>query len=371
MADYAECAGKKPVRPRLLLSAIIAGMLAAGVQFAGIGRVSASPKPDTLKLSVRPMAVRAVPISSFDAIDIGRRTFGKLEWIGGLRLISEDKLFGGWSGIALNADGKGFVAVSDSGSWMTGRIGYREGVPHGLEDVRVGPLKALDGSNLRRNRDRDAEAVTLVSGTAKRGQLLIAFEQNHRIGRFQIGPNGVSAPTSYIRPDTSRGRMPSLKGFEAIAVLRAGKFKGALVAIGERMHDEKGRHTGWLWTGGKARAFALTDIGGFDITDAVSLPDGDLLVLERRFRWTEGVKMRIRRIASGELAPGAAIEGEVLLEATMAQVIDNMEGIGVYRDARGDTIITVISDDNFNRGLQKTVLIQFRLPDTAVKSTAR
>lgn len=254
---------------------------------------------------------------------------------------------------------------------MTGRIGYREGVPQNVEDARVGPLKALDRSNLRRDRDRDAEAVALVSGSTKRGQLLIAFEQNHRIGRFEVGPGGVSAPKSYIRPNTSRGRMPSLKGFEAIAVLRAGKYKGSLVAIGERMHDKKGRHTGWLWTGGKARAFTLTDIGGFDITDAVGLPDGDLLVLERRFRWTEGVKMRIRRIALDDLTPGAAIEGDVLLEATMAQVIDNMEGIGVHQDARGDTIITVISDDNFNRGLQKTVLLQFRLQDTAVKSTAR
>lgn len=357
---------------RTRLSNAVMGVLAVSVVFAGLERALATPKPDTLNLNVRPMAVRAVPITSFDAIvDIGRRKFGKLEWVGGLRLISEDKLFGGWSGIALDADGKGFVAVSDAGLWMTGRISYQKGAPQNLDDVRVGPLKALDQSNLRRDRDRDAEAVALVSGTTEYGQLLISFEQNHRIGRFDIGPDGVSAPKSYVRPDTSRGRMSSLKGFEAVAVLRTGKYKGSLVAIGERMHDEKGRHTGWLWTRGKARAFSLTDIGGFDITDAVGLPDGDLLVLERRFRWTEGVKMRIRRIASDDLAPGAELEGEVLLEATMAQVIDNMEGIGVHQDAHGETIVTVISDDNFNRGLQKTVLLQFRLPDNSVRSTAR
>ena len=144
MADYAECAGKKPVRPRLLLSAIIAGMLAAGVQFAGIGRVSASPKPDTLKLSVRPMAVRAVPISSFDAIDIGRRTFGKLEWIGGLRLISEDKLFGGWSVAQRNADN--FSSLSNR---TTGSAAFRSArtvcrPPHHI----FGQIRAVDGCRL-------------------------------------------------------------------------------------------------------------------------------------------------------------------------------------------------------------------------------
>lgn len=351
---------------------LAAAIIIVAAQLLGAGSGSATPKPDTLNLAVQTIPVRAEPITSFDKLNSGRTRYGKLQWIGGLRLISDDKLFGGLSGIALDADGKSFVAVSDAGLWMTGKLSYQDARPVGVDDVRVGPLKALDGTILRRDRDRDAEAVVLVSGSTARGRLLIAFEQNHRIGHFEIGPEGVSAPKSYIRPDRSRGRMGALKGFEAVAVLRGGgPFKGSVVAIAERMHDEAGRHTGWLWSRGKARAFGLTDIGGFDITDAAALPGGDLLVLERRFRWTEGVKMRIRRIASGDLKPGADIEGEVLLEATMAQQIDNMEGLGVHQDESGATIVTVISDDNFNRGLQRTLLLQFRLGDETQKATAR
>lgn len=341
-----------------LCLAVLAGF---ALCVGGAGDVSASRKPDTLPPAIQSLEVRAEPLSSFDRITTGRKRFGQLEWIGGLRLRSEDKFFGGWSGIALDGDGRGFVMVSDAGLWMTGNLAYQDGRPAALEEVRIGPMKALDGSVLRRDRDRDAEAVALIGGSVRRGELLIAFEQNHRIGRFDIGPKGVSAPKSYIRPDRSRGRIPTQKGFEAMTVLTAGRYKGSVVAISERKPDAEGRHTGWLWSKGTAHAFTITDIDGFDITDAAALPNGDLLVLERRFRWTEGVKMRMRRIASGDLAPGAALEGDVLIEANMAQNIDNMEGLGVHQDASGATIITLISDDNYNRALQRTLLLQFRL----------
>jgi hypothetical protein len=106
----------------------------------------------------------------------------------------------------------------------------------------------------------------------------------------------------------------------------------------------------------------LKNIGGFDITDAAALPDGGIVVLERRFRYSEGVKMRIRRIAAKDLKPGALVSGEVLLEANDSLNIDNMEGIAVHRGASGETILTLISDDNFS-ALQRTLLMQFALPD--------
>ncbi len=89
-------------------------------------------------------------------------------------------------------------------------------------------------------------------------------------------------------------------------------------------------------------------------------------MLERRFRYSEGVKMRIRRIAAKDLKPGALLSGEVLLEANDSLNIDNMEGIAVHRAASGETILTLMSDDNFS-ALQRTLLMQFALPDTGSK----
>ena len=112
----------------------------------------------------------------------------------------------------------------------------------------------------------------------------------------------------------------------------------------------------------------LQDIDGFNITDAVGLPDGGLLVLERYFRWTEGVKMRLRRLSIADVMPGARSTGRTLLQVDASHDIDNMEGIGLHRDAKGALVVTLISDDNFNHLLQRNLLLQFTLhtgPDRA------
>ena len=46
----------------------------------------------------------------------------------------------------------------------------------------------------------------------------------------------------------------------------------------------------------------------------------------------------------------------------MAYEIDNMEGLSVREGKDGEILITMISDDNFNTFLQRTILIEFALP---------
>jgi hypothetical protein len=163
--------------------------------------------------------------------------------------------------------------------------------------------------------------------------------------------------------------MPSNQGIEALAILKAGPYKGSVVAFAERFTRGSGYHTGWIWVGGEAQRFQLQDINGFNITDAAALPDGALLVLERYFRWTEGVKMRLRHIPAGEIAPGARITGRTLIEADASYEIDNMEGLAVHRGAGGETVLSMISDDNFSHLLQRTVFLQLTLHDMESKGT--
>lgn len=334
------------------------------IAIAVAGAAFAEPKPNPQNIGITSIDVTARPIGYFDRTDPTRKVFGKLTFLGGLTLSSKEKSFGGWSGLALDRDGKKFIAVSDAGLWMTGSLTYSQDKLVSVDAPRIGPLRALSGKPLRRERDRDAEAVELISGTVSKGELLIAFEQNHRIGRFKIGSKGVSAPKSYVRPDKRHGIMSALKGFEAMTVLTKGRHRGSLLAIAERHHDNTGRHTGWIWSGKSAKRFFLKDIGGFDITGIATLPNGDLITLERRFNWLEGIKMRLRRIPLKALKAGASLIGEVLLEATMAQDIDNMEGLAVHRNDSGDTVISILSDDNFNRLFQRTLLLQFQLAET-------
>jgi hypothetical protein len=348
--------------------ALIAGAIALA---AAAGIAIADPKPDTSRLATEAITVTARPITSFERLGAARTHYGRLEWLGGLELRSDATSFGGWSGLAMSANGTSLLAVSDAGTWMTADLGMDGRRPQALTNVRTGPLKALAAKSLTRGRDRDAEAVVLAEGDLGRGKVLVAFEQNHRIGTFDIGPDGLSPPRGYLALPTPAKRMSSLKGFEAVAMLKGGARKGSLVALAEHHLDRNGHHQGWVQVRGAWEGFALKDVGGFDPTDAAALPDGSLLILERRFRWLEGVKMRLRYVKAQDIRPGALIAGETLLEADMAQEIDNMEALAVHTSARGETIVTILSDDNFNHFLQRTVLLQFAIPPDALAGLAK
>jgi hypothetical protein len=72
--------------------------------------------------------------------------------------------------------------------------------------------------------------------------------------------------------------------------------------------------------------------------------------------------MRIRRLPLASLKEGALVDGRSMIEADLAYQIDNMEGIAVHRTAGGETILTIVSDDNFSF-LQRSLLLQFALAE--------
>ena len=72
--------------------------------------------------------------------------------------------------------------------------------------------------------------------------------------------------------------------------------------------------------------------------------------------------MRLRRVAMSEVVPGAVLEGAILISADMGFQIDNMEGMSVHRSPSGETVLTLVSDDNFSR-IQRTLLLQFTLAE--------
>jgi hypothetical protein len=310
----------------------------------------------------QPVEVNARAVDHFQPSQPAVRRFADLEFRGGLVLSSPSEHFGGLSGLVMDSEGKRLLAVSDRGAWLSATVEYSKGgAPAAVTGARMGPLLALRGRSLMSKREQDAESITLVEGTLERGTALIGFERVHRIGRFEVRGGEVQAPTGYQRLAAEAGRMPSNQGLEALTTIQGGPLKGTLVGFAERLTRGSGYHTGWIWVGGQPQRLQLRDIDGFNVTGAAGLPDGGLLVLERFFRWSTGVKMRIRRLAPAEIKPGAQLDGHVVFEGDSGYEIDNIEGIAVHRGGRGETVVTVISDDNFNRMLQRTLLLQFTL----------
>ena len=323
----------------------------------------------TASAVAEPVEIKAIAIEHFSKLRPAQQRFGRLEFRGGLVLTSDHTSFGGLSDLVISRDGRQMLFASDQGHWISAEMTYDGTRPASLRSAHIGPLRSAKGQDLTRKRNSDAEAMALVDGTLARGTLVIGFERNHRIGRFPVIDSVVQAPTGYLKmPDDAR-RMKPNKGLEALTVLQGGSFKGSILGIAERYPDPQGHHTGWIWVKGEPRRFGVRDIGEFDITSATALGDGGVLMLERRFRWTEGVKMRLRHLPAAQIAPGATIEGETLVEADMTYDIDNMEGLAVHTGPRGETVLTMVSDDNYNTLLQRTLLLQFTLHAEGVAST--
>jgi hypothetical protein len=137
---------------------------------------------------------------------------------------------------------------------------------------------------------------------------------------------------------------------------------GTLIAISERGLSAAGDIDAVLIGGPNPGSFAVKRNASFDVTDAALLPGGDVLLLERRFSWTSGLAVRLRRIALGAIKPNALVDGPVLFEADLGYEIDNMEGLSVHRLPGGEIVLTLVSDDNFSL-LQRTLLLQFTLAE--------
>jgi hypothetical protein len=299
--------------------------------------------------------VQAQPITAFDHRDPDRRRFGRLDFRGGLALISAFEEFGGISSINVAPDGANFIAASDRGWWLRGRITYNDARPTGIVDAEMAPMLGPDGRTLAARGWYDTESMTRDGGT-----VYVGIERVQRIVRFDFGKEGLSARARPIDVPTAFRSLPNNGGIEALAfVPRGSPLGGALVAISERGRDRNGDHLAFLIGGPRPGTFTIKRKDGYDVSDATILPDGNLVILERKFSWTAGLYIRVRRIAIADVRPGALVDGPVLLEADLGQQVDNMEGISAHR-AGHDTVLTLISDNNFS-GLQRTLLLQFTL----------
>jgi hypothetical protein len=320
------------------------------------GASAALAFPAQAKLAgLTPVTVRSSPIASFSPSEPERRRFGGLEFRSGLRLTSSYEDFGGFSGLWRAPDGASLVAISDRGHWLTASLRREGGRLAGLDDVKVAPILRADGRPLNRTRSDDTEGLAMAGGSA-----FVAIERTHQVMRFDFAKEGVMARGREMPVPRELKRLPSNKSLEAIAVAPAAHpLAGAVLVVAERSGGEAEPTLGAILSGPRSGLFQVARPSAYDITDMAFLADGDLLLLERWFRPFRGVAMRIRRVPGRMLAPGAMLDGPVLIEADLAQEIDNMEGLAIHQE-EGRSILTLISDDNFSM-LQRSILLEFAL----------
>lgn len=302
--------------------------------------------------------MHARPIPSFDTRDRARTRFGALEYRSGLILTSPFRGFGGLSGWRFDAKGEQFIAISDKGSWFTGRLVYQGGAMTGLANVEAAPMLGHDGRPITARGWYDAEAIALDGSL-----VYVGLERVNQILKFDFSRGGTRSRGEAIAVPPALRKLPNNKGLEALVMVSKGlPLAGTLIAISERGLDSEGNILGFLIGGPQPGDFAVRRTDNFDISDAVLLRSAELLILERKFSWLSGVGIRIRRIALASLKRGATVDGPVIFEADLGNEVDNMEGIDAHLTPEGETVLTLVSDDNFSM-LQRTLLLQFTLKD--------
>src|ERR1700738_4301225 len=348
-------------RRRFLESAAAGAALGAVPGIGGAHSATQPPPkqtaPDEFSVDAAvPIEVNARPIPSFDPANRARTRFGALEYRSGLVLTSSFRGFGGLSGWRLDAKGERFISFSDKGSWFTGRIVYQGREMTGLADVEAAPMLGPDGKPITTRGWFDSESIA-IDGSI----VYIGLARVNQVLRFDFSKDFTRSRGEVFPMPPAVKKLPFNKGLEALVFVPKGlALAGTLIAISERCLVSKGNLIAFLVGGPTPGQFSVRRTDNFDVSDAVLLPSGDLLLLERKFSLVAGIGIRIRRIALKSVAPGAVVDGPGIFEADLGHEIDNMEGIDAHVKPEGDTVLTMVSDDNFSI-IQRTLLLQFTL----------
>ena len=337
----------------LFVLALAATALAVAAALRSL--VARPPGGDVVSLEVRP-----VPL---DSADPSRTSVGGLLYLGGLWLRSADPRFGGLSDLRVSEDGRRLLAVSDCGRGFTARLGYDAGGRLvALLDPRFVDLSGPDGRPLTAD---EVDAESLVLEDAK---LEVGFEGRARILRYGLDPPFAGAGRPLPVP-AAAGGCGQNAGLETMTAL--GDGRRLLICEGRR--GPSGTVPAWIGRGGlwTERTYPLVFDKGwaaepFRPTGATLLPDGDVLVLERRF---PPLAARVVRLSRASLMGEDPLQPREVARLEAPLTLDNYEGVEARRDASGRTLVYLLSDDNncaktagvSASGLQRTLLLLFAL----------
>lgn len=287
-------------------------------------------------------ALTATPIR-LDEGDPRRRRVGRLVFLGGWVLRSDEPRFGGISAMQI-ADAH-VVALSDSGVLL------RFPLPPGVGGTARLDIIPLARPWQRRDLGFDTEALILGPDAAWLG-----IERRHAAARFSRPDWRLE---SLFRPVAMRSWRRN-SGTEAMVLLDDGRF----MLFAER----KGISPVLLFAGDPAEpGTSLSPLRyrpspGYRVTDAARLPDGRLLLLHRRVVWFGRFSARLSVVDARKLRAGMLLHGNEIATLEWPLAVDNFEALSVTRE-NGRTIVRLASDNNFTT-VQRTLLLEFALADS-------
>jgi hypothetical protein len=294
--------------------------------------------------------VRFAPVP-LDRTDPSHVEQGPLHYVAGWKVTSNRSDFGGIS--SLLVQNASFLALSDTG------IAYRFHFTGDERETSATFIKLPAGPGQSdAKEDRDSESMVVDPLT---GDLWVGFEGWNAIWRYSAS---LGEAKTHAEPEMM-AQWPKNLGPEAMVRMKDGRF----LVIAEASHGRQPLTDALLFPGDPTEAlgppikFSYQPPADFSPTDAAQLPDGRILVLNRYYSVMGGVAAALTLIDPAAIREAAIVTGKEIARLTPPMTVDNMEGLSIEQDDRGETILWITSDDNFNP-LQQTLLLKFRLDTT-------
>ena len=269
----------------------------------------------------------------------------QLEQVGFLNIDRNEKDYGGFSGLVISSEGTEALVVTDKSFFFVLELRREENdMLTEYSVVRKGRILSSKGEHLN-GRNTDSESIVID----KNNNYYISFESNHRIMMHaKVEGKGVFVPKHPMFRKLSVN-----KGIEALAI----DADNRLIAIPEKPPSGISDIPIFRLQNDKWEIIKYVKINdNFLVTDAEILPEGLLLILERKFSWTQGFKTRFRLISLDKFDNTEPIT----VFTSTANQFDNLEGVTLWRDKNGEMRILTVSDDNFHP-LQQSEIREFFL----------
>ncbi len=294
--------------------------------------------------------------ASATQIALGRehRQIGQLKVIEAWRLDSPNTAFGGWSALAVTGPRR-LLLISDGG-WTA-----RFTIGHAGKVARLA-IEPLPGTRDISKGQRDTEALAQTPG----GDFVVGFENTSKLRRYD---RALSRELAAAKHD-EMARWPGNAGAEAMTRLGDGRW----LVIAEGPKARTGRSQALVFDrvpsdpAARATRFVYDGEGKGAVTDAVTLPDGRVLILHRRFRPPFGFASTIGLADPRAIAADGRWTSTTIGTIDAAPLSDNFEGIALDPDAACGCV-WMISDDNFSNW-QSNILLKLRLP-TALRGESQ
>ena len=269
----------------------------------------------------------------------------KLEQVGFLNIDRNEKDYGGFSGLLINNAGTEALVVTDKSFFFVLELRRDDNdFLNGYSVIKKGRILSSKGEHLN-GRNTDSESIAMDANN----NYYISFESNHRIMMHtEVEGKGIFVPKHPMFRKLSVN-----KGIEALAI----DNENRLIAIPEKPPLGISDVPIFRLQNNKWEIIKYVKIeDNFLVTDAEILPMGLLLILERKFSWTQGFKTRFRLISLDKFDNTEPI----IVFTSTANQFDNLEGMTFWKDKKGEMRILTVSDDNFHP-LQQSEIREFFL----------